>query len=88
MSPIAIGARRLFVLVALVLRISLAPIATAQEYVPRTLSVAEGLANVAPENPIWVTFARAMVPFMAPIAAGLAQKLAAEPDRPSTDSYH
>ena len=45
MSPIAIGARRLFVLVALVLRISPVPIATAQEYVPRTLSVAEGLAN-------------------------------------------
>lgn len=43
---------------------------------------APGLANIAPENPLWVTFARAMVPFSGPVAAGLAQKLAAAPDRP------
>ena len=29
-----------------------------------------GLATIAPENPIWVKFARAMVPFMAPTAQG------------------
>ncbi len=38
---------------------------------------AEGLAAVAPENPIWVKFARAMVPFAAPIAAATADRVAA-----------
>ena len=41
-----------------------------------------GLANVAPNNPAWVTFARAMVPFSGPVAAGLAEMLAAAPVRP------
>src|SRR5215208_5813553 len=27
-----------------------------------------GLANIAPDNPIWVKFAKAMVPFIAPVA--------------------
>jgi 2-polyprenyl-3-methyl-5-hydroxy-6-metoxy-1,4-benzoquinol methylase len=31
-----------------------------------------GLANVAPDNPVWVTFARSMAPFMAPVAAATA----------------
>jgi hypothetical protein len=36
-----------------------------------------GLANMAPDNPVWVTFARAMVPFMAPIAGAVATEIAA-----------
>lgn len=35
-----------------------------------------GLANLAPEHPVWVKFARAMVPFMAPTAQGIAARLA------------
>jgi precorrin-6B methylase 2 len=35
-----------------------------------------GLANVAPENPLWVTFARAMVPFAVPVAQGVVAALA------------
>ena len=31
-----------------------------------------GLANLAPDHPLWVTFAKAMVPFMAPVAGALA----------------
>jgi 2-polyprenyl-3-methyl-5-hydroxy-6-metoxy-1,4-benzoquinol methylase len=31
-----------------------------------------GLANVAPDNPVWVKFARSMAPFMAPVAAATA----------------
>lgn len=34
-----------------------------------------GLANTAPDNPIWVTFAKAMVPFMAPPAEALAAEV-------------
>jgi hypothetical protein len=34
---------------------------------------APGLANIAPDNPVWVRFARAMAPFMAPVAALVAQ---------------
>jgi hypothetical protein len=33
----------------------------------------EGLANVAPDNPIWIRFARAMGPFMAPDAKMVAE---------------
>src|SRR5262249_51448604 len=33
----------------------------------------EGLANVAPDNPIWIRFARAMGPFMAPDAEMVAE---------------
>ncbi len=36
-----------------------------------------GLANVAPDNPVWVKFARAMVPLMAPAAAEIAARAAA-----------
>jgi precorrin-6B methylase 2 len=36
-----------------------------------------GLANVAPDNPVWVKFARAMVPFAAPVAAATAAWMAA-----------
>jgi precorrin-6B methylase 2 len=35
-----------------------------------------GLANVAKDNPVWVKFAKAMVPFIAPQAAALAAELA------------
>jgi hypothetical protein len=34
-----------------------------------------GLANTAPDNPLWVTFARAMVPFMAAPAEALAAEV-------------
>ena len=34
-----------------------------------------GLANTAPDNPIWVTFAKAMVPFMTPPAEALAAEV-------------
>ena len=34
-----------------------------------------GLANVAPENPVWVKFAKAMVPFADPVAQGLVAEL-------------
>jgi ubiquinone/menaquinone biosynthesis C-methylase UbiE len=42
----------------------------------------EGLANVASDNPVWVKFARAMVPFVAPIAGMIAAEVAAWPIRP------
>ena len=41
-----------------------------------------GLASVAPEDESWVTFAKAMVPFMAPVAQGVALAVAAFPRRP------
>jgi ubiquinone/menaquinone biosynthesis C-methylase UbiE len=41
-----------------------------------------GLASVAPDNPVWVKFARAMVPFMAPVTAGVAAGVARWPDPP------
>jgi precorrin-6B methylase 2 len=41
-----------------------------------------GLAIIAPENESWVTFAKAMVPFMAPVAQGVAAAVAAFPRRP------
>jgi len=36
-----------------------------------------GLANMAPDNPVWIKFAEAMVPFVASSAAGLAREIAA-----------
>jgi ubiquinone/menaquinone biosynthesis C-methylase UbiE len=41
-----------------------------------------GLANIAPDNPIWVKFAKAMVPFIAPVAAALAEEAAHWPSPP------
>jgi len=41
-----------------------------------------GLANLAPDHPIWVKFARAMVPFMAPVAQGIATEVARWPSPP------
>jgi len=41
-----------------------------------------GLANVAPDNPVWIKFARAMVPFVAPVAGMIATELAAWPIQP------
>ena len=37
---------------------------------------ATGLANMAPDNPIWITFAEAMVGFIAPIAQAVAAQIA------------
>jgi hypothetical protein len=41
-----------------------------------------GLANLAPDHPPWVKFARAMVPFMAPVAQGIATEVARWPSPP------
>ena len=41
-----------------------------------------GLANIAPDNPIWVKFAKAMVPFIAPVAGALAEEAARWPSPP------
>ncbi|MBV9738900.1 MAG: class I SAM-dependent methyltransferase [Hyphomicrobiales bacterium] len=41
-----------------------------------------GLANIASDNPVWVKFAEAMVPFVRPVAAALAAKVAAAPAPP------
>src|SRR6202030_526163 len=41
-----------------------------------------GLANLAPDHPLWVKFARAMVPFMAPVAQGIATEVARWPSPP------
>ncbi|MBV9568094.1 MAG: class I SAM-dependent methyltransferase [Hyphomicrobiales bacterium] len=38
-----------------------------------------GLANIASDHPLWVKFAEAMVPFIRPVAAALAEKVAALP---------
>ena len=43
---------------------------------------AVGLANLAPDHPLWVKFARAMVPFMAPVAQGIATEVARWPSPP------
>jgi len=40
---------------------------------------AEG--TVSPENPVWVKFARAMMPMMMPAAMGMAQLVRVDPDR-------
>jgi 2-polyprenyl-3-methyl-5-hydroxy-6-metoxy-1,4-benzoquinol methylase len=36
---------------------------------------ATGSATLDPDHPLWVTFARAMVPFMAPLAQGIAEQV-------------
>lgn len=41
-----------------------------------------GLANMAPENPIWIKFAEAMVPLVIASADGLAAEVATWPDPP------
>jgi SAM-dependent methyltransferase len=41
-----------------------------------------GLGNTAPDHPTWVTFARAMVPMMTPMAQALAQQVAHGPTPP------
>jgi SAM-dependent methyltransferase len=41
-----------------------------------------GLANLSPENPIWVKFARAMVPFQDPAVKGVARDVSAWPSPP------
>jgi cyclopropane fatty-acyl-phospholipid synthase-like methyltransferase len=41
-----------------------------------------GLANIAPENPLWVTFAEAMASFVAPQATLVAQYVASWPVKP------
>lgn len=41
-----------------------------------------GLANLSQGNPIWITFARAMAPFVRPVAAGVAAAIAASLPRP------
>lgn len=41
-----------------------------------------GLANLAPDHPLWVKFARAMGPFMAPVAQGIASEVARWPSPP------
>lgn len=43
---------------------------------------AVGLANMAPDNPVWVKFAEAMVPFVGASAAGVAAEVASWPDPP------
>ena len=39
--------------------------------------------TVAPEHPVWISFARSMGPLMAPAAAGLADLIALDQDRPT-----
>jgi hypothetical protein len=41
-----------------------------------------GLANIAPENPIWLTFAEAMVPFVSASAESLTREIAEWPTPP------
>jgi 2-polyprenyl-3-methyl-5-hydroxy-6-metoxy-1,4-benzoquinol methylase len=41
-----------------------------------------GPANMAPDNPVWIKFARAMVPFVAPIAGMISTEIAAWPMQP------
>ncbi|MFM0209580.1 class I SAM-dependent methyltransferase [Paraburkholderia sediminicola] len=41
-----------------------------------------GLGNMAPDHPVWVKFARAMVPFVAPIAQNIAQHVGTWPQAP------
>ena len=43
---------------------------------------AVGLGSIAPEHPVWVKFARAMVPFVAQNAQGIAEQVRAWPDPP------
>lgn len=41
-----------------------------------------GLGNMAPDHPVWVKFARAMVPFVAPTAQNIAQQVSTWPQAP------
>jgi ubiquinone/menaquinone biosynthesis C-methylase UbiE len=41
-----------------------------------------GLGNMSPDNPVWVKFARAMVPYVAPAAQAIAQQVGAWPNAP------
>ena len=41
-----------------------------------------GLGSVAPDHPMWVTFAKAMVPFMAPVAHGVVAEVTKWPTAP------
>jgi ubiquinone/menaquinone biosynthesis C-methylase UbiE len=41
-----------------------------------------GLASISPSNPVWVRFARAMVPFASPTAKRVAAYVAAQPQPP------
>jgi 2-polyprenyl-3-methyl-5-hydroxy-6-metoxy-1,4-benzoquinol methylase len=43
---------------------------------------ATGSATLDPDHPIWVTFARAMVPFMAPLAQSVSEQVASWPVPP------
>ena len=43
---------------------------------------AVGLANMSPDNPVWIKFARAMVPFVAPTAGMISNEIAAWPRQP------
>lgn len=45
---------------------------------------AEAGASVAPDHPMWVTFARVMAPFARPMARALAADVAAWPDPPAS----
>jgi hypothetical protein len=42
-----------------------------------------GLANVAPDNPVWIKFAKAMVPWAAPQASHVAHVVAGFPKPPT-----
>lgn len=41
-----------------------------------------GLANMAPDHPVWLKFAEAMIPFVGASATGVAAEVASWPDRP------
>jgi hypothetical protein len=41
-----------------------------------------GLANLSPDNPVWIKFARAMVPFVAPTAGMISNEMAAWSTQP------
>jgi 2-polyprenyl-3-methyl-5-hydroxy-6-metoxy-1,4-benzoquinol methylase len=72
-SPAAMGAAEAFLASPEMLELLLrAP----EEYVRN--GGAPGLANIAADNPVWVKFARAMVPFAAPLAAGVGEWVAAQ----------
>ncbi len=78
-SPFAMGSIVDFVAAPEMLRLFLENPAA---YVQRGSS--EGLANVAPDNPVWVRFARAMVPFASVTAKRVAAWVATQPDAPVT----
>ena len=43
---------------------------------------ASGTGSLEPEHPMWVTFAKAMAPFIAPVAGAVAQQVASWPEPP------